>query len=190
MIRVALLAIAAGAGLLAWLAGQQSGQQATPTTEDEPMPPTPESRPRGNAMSAAQVLEAYRDADPEQYLPPEELLAFCWVESGFNPSAYRYEPRLGVASYGLMQVLSTTAKDALGLLDPSAMYDPATGIRAGLEALKMLRRDAEHRLGRPLTEEEAVGCYNAGGRAVAEGRIPTAYVERWRRARERFAVMA
>src|SRR5258707_5310043 len=58
------------------------------------------------------------------------LMAFCQIESSFNPTAFRQEPS-GVASYGLMQVLDVTARGLgfTGTLDD--LYDPATGILWG-----------------------------------------------------------
>src|SRR5262245_2413653 len=71
---------------------------------------------------------------------------FAWVkavignESNFNPTAYRAEPRLGDASYGLMQLLSETAR-GLGWSgeDAEELYDPELNIELGTKYLADLR---------------------------------------------------
>lgn len=79
--------------------------------------------------------------------------------------ATRREPD-GRTSYGLMQVLDTTAKD-LGLKgDPKALYIPEVGISYGVKYLgRQLRRYAGDL-------EKAVAAYNAGtARKRSDGRF-------------------
>lgn len=49
-------------------------------------------------------------------LDPALILGCMFSESGGNPKAYRFEPKRNEASYGLMQVLFSTAQDIVGWL--------------------------------------------------------------------------
>lgn len=82
-----------------------------------------------------------------------------------DASASRREPD-GRTSYGLMQVLNTTARD-LGLTgDPTALFVPEVGIGYGVKYLAQQLK----RYGGDVTK--AVAAYNAGSaRAGADGRL-------------------
>ena len=59
------------------------------------------------------------------------LKAIAGTESDWNPNAYRDEPKIGDASYGLMQLLTKTAY-ALGYRgEAEGLYDPETNINLG-----------------------------------------------------------
>lgn len=70
---------------------------------------------------------------------PAMLTAMMQIESSFRPSATRFEPHLNDSSFGLMQVLFSTAKwlrnelgyRAFSLSDGAAMFDPATSVYFG-----------------------------------------------------------
>jgi soluble lytic murein transglycosylase-like protein len=70
---------------------------------------------------------------------------FAWIkavigtESNFDPEAYRADPRIGDASYGLMQLLSRTAAGLGFRGDPAELFDPALNIELGTELLSQLR---------------------------------------------------
>jgi hypothetical protein len=111
------------------------------------------------------------------------MMAFIDVESDFNPRAIRRESS-GVTSYGLMQVLDSTAA-WLGLTgDPRQMFEPAIGIFYGL---KLAAQGWNHLLSafdRPPTLTEWCEGYNIGYGAVARGRSRPAYSQAWMEARD------
>lgn len=101
------------------------------------------------------------------------VMAIIQVESGFRPKAFRQEPS-GVASYGLMQVLDVTAKP-YGIDNPEDMYDPETGIFAGLSYLSdgydILKKDGI------VSYDNLFAGYNEGYGAVERGRPDPVYVK-------------
>ena len=126
--------------------------------------------------------------------PRPIIMAICQIESAFNPWARRYEPRIGDASYGLMQLLSGTARD-LGYTGPcfpnmpnlsdvhnnpslalNTLYDPALNIDYGMSYLSQGWEMLEHAFGRPPTLSELFAGYNEGYGAAARGRPDPAYV--------------
>ena len=70
---------------------------------------------------------------------------FTWIkavigtESNFDPQAYRAEPRINDASYGLMQLLAGTARGLGYSGSINGLYDPATNINLGTKLLADLR---------------------------------------------------
>jgi soluble lytic murein transglycosylase-like protein len=110
---------------------------------------------------------------------PRDVLATITIESGFNPAAYRYEAHLRDASYGLMQVLWSTAREMdPSLTDPAQLYDPETNIRVGMLYQRWTWDFLRRRLGRDPTEAEWLSGYNMGVGNVLKGRIARAYVEK------------
>lgn len=93
---------------------------------------------------------------------PSEVMAFCQIESAFQPKAYRFEPRLNEGSYGLMQVLASTAQ-GVGLVgSPEQMYDPETGLRIGMKVAQLYWQQEVKHLSRDPTDEEWAASYNEG----------------------------
>lgn len=88
-------------------------------------------------------------------LHPAFVKAIIKAESSFNPLAYRAEPALQDASYGLMQILFTTAKGIGYQGHPEGLYDPDLNIQFGAKYLSLQLR----RFG---SEELAAAAYNAG----------------------------
>lgn len=114
---------------------------------------------------------------------PSEIMATIDVESSFRPGAIRHEPS-GVTSYGLMQVLDTTAR-GLGLKGkPSLMFEPEIGIRYGMKAHKANWDYLERHLGREPSLEEWSAAYNEGAGNVLKGRDDEAYTSKWIHAQE------
>lgn len=73
-------------------------------------------------------------------VPESWIRAVIETESSWNPKAYREEPRINDASYGLMQLLYRTAL-GLGFTGTSSqLYDPATNIDLGTKLLGQLRQ--------------------------------------------------
>ncbi len=69
---------------------------------------------------------------------------FTWVkaiagaESDWIPTAYRAEPQINDASYGLMQILYRTAKGLGYTGQPNGLYEPATNIDLGARYIRDL----------------------------------------------------
>lgn len=69
---------------------------------------------------------------------------FAWVkavigtESGFDPKAYRAEPAISDASYGLMQILYSTARSLGYSGTPEGLFDPRTNIMLGTKYIAQL----------------------------------------------------
>lgn len=116
---------------------------------------------------------------------PALIKATIAAESAFNPRAYRAEaprpslpptpdfPQGGDASFGLMQVLSRTAR-GLGYLGPlDGLYDPATSIDLGSKYLGQQSRRYHGAV------SDTVSSYNAGSVRMVSGRYSNqAYVDR------------
>lgn len=72
-------------------------------------------------------------------VPVPWIQAVIQTESSWNPQAYRAEPQIGDASYGLMQLLYRTAQ-GLGFAGPAdKLFDPAINIDLGTKLLSQLR---------------------------------------------------
>ena len=76
-----------------------------------------------------------------QFRVPEVWIkAVIQTESSFDPQAYRAEPRINDASYGLMQLLSSTARGLGYTGTTDGLYDIDTNIRLGTQLLSDLIR--------------------------------------------------
>ena len=73
-------------------------------------------------------------------VPAPWISAVIMTESSGNPMAYRAEPQIGDASYGLMQLLMSTARGLGYTGDANGLYDAATNIDLGTRLLSDLRR--------------------------------------------------
>lgn len=140
------------------------------------------------------LINKLNDSEFSSWFDPSEVMAFCQVESAFRAHAYRYEPRLGEGSYGLMQVLASTAKGVdPSLTDPEVMYAPETALRIGMKVAKLYWDQLSSRLKRDPSLEEWCDSYNRGvGGVLREdqlGKDPAddAYTSVWLRAQEFWA---
>lgn len=113
-----------------------------------------------------------------------DLFAFCQVESGFRPRAYRFEPRLNEASYGLMQVLPSTARQFGFTGEPESLYDPLTNLRYGTRFAEWGWNQLYHKLGTYPPTARWVAGYNEGYGAAARGEPDPAYWAVWKAARD------
>ena len=145
-------------------------------------------------VAQQQVLDLatrLNSAEFSEFFDLSEVMAFCQVESAFRPRAYRYEPGLGEGSYGLMQVLASTARDMAGVTDPETMYDPEIGLRVGMKVAQKYWEILGDRLHRDPTLEEWSASYNEGIggliRDEADGRIDLGYPKIWESARLHWA---
>ncbi len=125
-------------------------------------------RPSGTAWPDVQLARRARRSPKSANLVLHDVLegvtpavelalikAIMAQESSFRANAVRFEPRLRDASYGLMQLLSGTAKDLGYAGHPLGLLDPATNIFYGVRYLKQL-------MGRYAQIEDVIAAYNAG----------------------------
>lgn len=126
--------------------------------------------------SSGRIPETYRgliDTYSRKHGIPSALLAaIVETESGWNPKAYRAEPRIGDASMGLGQILGRTARAYGFKQDLSLLYNPAINLDwTGLIIGSLI---AKYGL------QDAVAAYNAGTpRRDASGRyINQKYVDK------------
>lgn len=103
------------------------------------------------------------------------IMGIMQKESSFNPRAYRAEPQINDASYGLMQVLYSTARDRGYGGAPDGLYDPEISIRLGIAQLEWSRQYLAARMG-PPSESQLLSSYNAGVGYVMKGGDRMAYV--------------
>jgi soluble lytic murein transglycosylase-like protein len=103
-------------------------------------------------------------------LPVSALKGLAAMESAFNPKAYRAEYKKGEfwdASYGLMQILSRTAKGAgWSGADPKELLNPAVNLRWGSKFFAGL-------VARHPRYLDAVASYNMGSPRSAANTTPT-----------------
>lgn len=89
-------------------------------------------------------------------VPELWIRAVIQTESSFNPRAYRAEPQIHDASYGLMQLLYGTARNLGYSGTPEGLYDPAINIELGTQLLSELR----NRYGDDI--QAVYSAYNSG----------------------------
>lgn len=147
-------------------------------------PPLPPAAPRPLGRMRPEEVAAL--VNPAWGVPLDEVLAYCEMESSFNPRAYRFEPHLGEASYGLMQVLESTARDRGLIGPPSNLYEPEIGLEIGC-AHVIWTRDFLASRGAPSDPVSVALAYNAGVGNALRGRTVASYGARWNAARARYA---
>jgi len=88
------------------------------------------------------VTDVYDDlilqASVTYNVPFHWIKAIIGAESNFNPNAYRTEPKINDASYGLMQILYSTAVSLGYTGPPEGLFDPMTNIGLGTKYLAQL----------------------------------------------------
>lgn len=110
-----------------------------------------------------------------------EVMAFVQIESSFKPHSIRHEPS-GVTSYGLMQVLDSSARDRGLKNSPEQMFDPHIGLRYGMLQLSWEWDFLKGHLGHDPSKDQWVAGYNEGVGNVLKGRADHAYVRLWQHA--------
>lgn len=140
--------------------------------------------PRENDFNDMIAVESTRYG-----VPVAVIKATIATESGFNPKAYRAEPKLGDASRGLMQVLGKTAR-ALGFAASfgddakrdGGLFDPWVSIQTGTAYLAQQRRRYPS-----VSWDQIYAAYNAGsirfkmGDAGSKTLINESAVRVWRK---------
>jgi soluble lytic murein transglycosylase-like protein len=147
-------------------------------------PPPPPAAPRPFGRMHPEEVAAL--VNPAWGIPIDEVLAYCEVESSFNPRAYRFERHLNEASYGLMQVLESTARDRGLIGPPENLYEPEIGLEIGC-AHVIWTRDFLALRGAPSDPLSVALAYNAGVGNALRGRTVAAYGVKWNNARARYA---
>jgi len=98
-------------------------------------------------------------------IPSALILAHIKQESGFDPQAYRAEPQINDASYGLMQVLLKTARIFVSDAEAGQMFDPAFNMNVGTAYIAQNLNRYNGNI------QDAIAAYNAGtARKNAEGK--------------------
>jgi len=150
----------------------------------ETPPPLPPAAPRPLGRLRPEDVAAI--VNPGWGVPLEDVLAYCEVESSFNPRAYRFERHLNEASYGLMQVLESTARDRGLIGPPENMYEPEIGLEIGCAHVIWTQNFLASR-GAPSDGLSVALAFNAGVVNALRGRTVAAYGAKWNAARMRYA---
>lgn len=87
-------------------------------------------------MMASPYDSLIREAANRYGVDPNLVKAFVRQESNFNPRAKRVEAQLSDASYGLMQILYSTARGEGYNGTPEGLLDPVTNLNYGVLYLK------------------------------------------------------
>lgn len=138
------------------------------------------------AQSAAIfAIRNYAAIDIDFFSPRlADIMAFCQIESSFDPRAFRAEPRINDASYGILQILGSSARDRGFVGDFSHLYDLETGLKFGmLQILWTYSFLKKHLGGDPPMERVAAG-YNSGVGNALRGYPDAIYVGRFVAARD------
>lgn len=128
------------------------------------------------------IIKKYNETKFDNLFDPLDILAFIQIESGFKELARRYEPRINDASYGLMQILFSTARDRgyTGYCD--GLFDVQTNINYGMAQLLWLEKEL-HEFKPNFTKDEWIAAYNEGLGNVLKGHKDIVYVNKWKQAR-------
>lgn len=103
---------------------------------------------------AARIYEMIIRISEEYDVNPALAMAVAEIESNFDQTAYRYEPRLNTASVGIFQVLYTTAQTEFGFKGTVRdLQDPRLNIRLGVRYIKRCAAESAF---------ELACCYQAG----------------------------
>ena len=120
----------------------------------------------GRQKTLAQIINNYapfiQSASSAYGVPWQYIVGIIWQESRGKPKAYRYEPKLGEASYGLMQTLESTARSVGFTGQAENLYDPSTSINYGTKYLSVLYSKYGN-------WDDTVMSYNAGHPGTSAG---------------------
>lgn len=111
--------------------------------------------PTWSAAAERAVTPQIRQAADFAGIPRWIAFGLVAQESGFNPRAYRAEPRLNDGSRGLTQILYGTAQ-GLGFSGaPDDLYNVELNLQLGFEYLRQMKE-------RYISWENALSAYNGG----------------------------
>lgn len=140
------------------------------------------------ARTALVASDAINEKYWQQWFSRSSQMAWMFIESRFDPKAFRREP-IGVASYGLWQVLDSTAT-WLGHKDnPTDLFDPVVGSYYGMKYAAWGWNYLFGHLERPPTLIEWSEGYNVGYGAIIKGRKRPEYSKLWLEARKAFGFL-
>ena len=125
-------------------------------------------------LRVMQYAEIMISEGQRQGIPPHIIAAIIRKESSGIPTAIRYESNVKDSSYGLMQVLSSTARDLKNNYtwlkyngNPQTLFDPSVNIEIGTAYLmKQYHRYSKNPVINPITD--MIAAYNAGSVFVNE----------------------
>lgn len=170
--RLAAAALLAAGGAVAWLYMREREAMATRLT----------------AAQVAALVTNLNAGEFGSWFRVGDVVAVAEIESAFDPAAVREEPQIGDRSLGLMQVLTTTARDRGYSGTAAGLLDPIVNLRIGMRHLKWSHDYLARAFGRPPTAAEWIGSYNAGvGNVVHRGWWSAGYVAKWAEAVQRYA---
>lgn len=116
------------------------------------------------------VLHNIRNFTNQYQLPLHIVLGLIKIESDFNPNIRKFEPHLNTASYGLTQILETTAKGlgwkpSITHLIKHDLYNVNTNLKYGLLYFKKLFEKYKN-------WNDAIASYNMGFPRKAQNTTP------------------
>lgn len=117
------------------------------------------------------MYDAIIESASKQYkIEPKLIRAIISVESNWNQNAVRHEPQINDTSWGLMQVLLSTARRVSGNsnLTSGQLVQPTVNILIGTKYLRELTDRYQGRL------TDVIAAYNAGSAFRAKS-DPTKY---------------
>lgn len=117
-------------------------------------------------------------------IPFDIVKATVATESGFDPKAYRAEPKIKDASRGLMQLLEATARGLGFKGQTDDLFDPEISVHLGVKLLAQLF----DRYGVATAPASIYAAYNAGSiRYGTDGKLVNQRnVDRWQKNWEYF----
>lgn len=141
----------------------------------------------GAVVLSPESLEPIIKEMSQKYSIPEAWIkATIKQESNWDINASRFEAHKGDASWGLMQLLLTTARGVLGdpNLTTTQLINPRVNIEAGTKFLSQL-------WGRFGNMRDAIAAYNAGSpRLTAQGKyVNQDYVDKVTKNYERYKAL-
>ncbi len=143
---------------------------------------------KATPAEVAEIIAIGKSLLPDWY-DIRDLCAFIQIESSFQKDAYRFEPALNEASYGLTQLLMSTARQLDYAGTGVGLYEPILNINLHIQYREWIFHylsDPKH-LNRSPTLEEQVSAYNEGVGNVTKGRKDPGYFAKWQAARDYWA---
>ena len=153
--------------------------EAEEPIKKKPIPPEPPNI----SFSEEEMKRMFCLGAKKYRLDKRLVMAVAMVESAWNPHAYRFEPKFwdrylannpefnhmkpeeASASYGVMQIMYTTAVQFGFKGDPKELYDPVVNILLGCKILRILIDKAKTTTNLTFWPEDiALARYNGGSR--------------------------
>jgi|GEM_PF-2512324 len=139
-------------------------------------------------ISEAEALAIIRDINRRvfcNFFDEKDVLAIIYIESSFRPTAQRHESHLNDHSIGLMQLLTSTAKDRGFRGTKRELMKPTTNILYGMKHLEWSLIYLKRRKPK-VTKEEWISSYNMGVGNTMKGRLSANYIAKFKAARAKY----